>query len=345
MTPEIAKVWAKVNNLRGCLSHKKQMTGRRRYENGEDPFGLSNEFVGDEAKLFSSKTWRTLARKTQVFTLPENPLVRTRTSHATEVASVSVIICDLLGLNCDLARAGAIGHDIGHVPFGHQGEHWMAKAMGRPEFRHEVMSVITAQKIERRGRGLNLTHETLTAMLNHGSNDPTEGMSQEALVLRYADKFAYIFADVNDIVTRMRYPVSAEITKLANEFGDTHRERTSTAIAGLIMETFWIGNVSFVDSELGLKFNRLKKLMYEVYPRVTQQDVAATLEPVLDFLRLLQLADPFMLLALMTDSDVLLLAKEPMKDMRAFNRTSLAEMVPWLQDIGKVDLCDPDMNW
>jgi dGTP triphosphohydrolase len=221
----------------------------------------------------------------------------------------------------------------------------MAKAMGRPEFCHEVLAPVIAQKIERSGQGLNLTYQTLEAMMRHSGNQATNEMSQEAWVLRYTDKFTYIFHDVNDIVIRMHYPVSGELRELVNDFGDNQRERTSTAIAGLIVESAECGRVSFQNSELGQKFARLRNLMYEVYVCVTQQDVGSIMQPVLDFLDMLKIGDPFLLLALMTDKDVASLAAEPMKDMRAFNHTSVSEIAPHLQKIGKVDLCNPDLDW
>lgn len=337
----INMIWEKADSLRGCLAHLRTNWGRRRHEITEQ----GNGFTNDEAALLESKAWRKLAHKTQVFTRPENTHIRSRQAHVLEVVAVSVRASEILGLNTELVRAAAIGHDIGHVPFGHQGEHWMAKAMGRPEFCHEVMAPIIAQKIERRGHGLNLTHETLEAMMRHSGNMAKEGMSQEAWVLRHTDKFAYIFHDINDIVERMKYPVSKEIMRLANEFGDNQRHRVRTAISGLVIESAECGRVSFEESELGQKFTKLRNLMYGVYPRVTQQNMDACMAPLLEFLTTLKLGDPFMLLALMTDNEAIMLANEPMRDMRAFNRTSLSEIVPYLEEIGPVDLCDPDLDW
>ena len=155
----IESIWKKADSLRGCLSSLKTTESRRRRvpEEDEDPLTVANRFVSDEAKLLSSKAYRVLGDKTQVFTFPKTPLIRTRKTHVMEVAACSAITSELLGLNTDLVRAAAIGHDIGHVPFGHQGEAWMAKAMGRPGFCHEIMGPVIAQKVERKGTGLNLT--------------------------------------------------------------------------------------------------------------------------------------------------------------------------------------------
>ncbi len=341
----IKNVWEKADSLRGCLSNSKTTESRRRYSSDEDHLAVRNLFVSDEAKLLSSKAFRVLGDKTQVFTFPRNPLIRNRQAHTMEVVACSIIASELLGLNTDLVRAAAIGHDIGHVPFGHQGGDWMVKAMGRPEFCHEIMAAIIAQKIERRGQGLNLTWHTLDAMMRHSGTTARAGMSQEAWTLRHTDKITYIFHDVNDIIERMRYPVSQELRELVSIFGTNQRERVTIAIAGLVIESAECGHVSFEHSELGRKFNHLRTLMYEVYVHVTQQNVRNTMEPVLEFLTMLNIGDPFLLLALMTDKDVAMLASEPMKDMQAFNRTAISEIAPHLQIIGKIDLCDPDLDW
>src|SRR3989344_5548040 len=251
----IEYIWKMADLHRGCLSSLKTTKSRRLHkpEKDEDPLDVTNFFVSDEAKLLSSKVFRVLSDKTQVFTLPRSPLIRTRKTHVLEVAAVSVVASELLGLNTDLVRAAAIGHDIGHVPFGHQGEAWMAKAMGRPEFCHEIMGPIISQKIERKGIGLNLTWHTLEAMMCHSGNTARPTMSQEAWVLRYIDKFTYIFHDINDIIIRMKYPVSQELLNLADFFGKTQRERTTTAIAGLVIESEKYKRVSFEHSELGQK--------------------------------------------------------------------------------------------
>ncbi len=341
----IQDLWEKANSLRGCLAHLKQATGRRRFSLDEDPFRLDDSFVGDEAKIVSSKAYRVMVNKTQVFTFPSSPLIRTRQAHVQEVIAVSVVASDMLGLNTSLVRAAAAGHDIGHVPFGHQGEAWMAKAMGRPEFCHEVMGPVIAQHIERSGTGLNLCHETLEAMMRHSGNMVREGMSQEAWLLRHTDKFTYIFHDVNDIMERARYPVSAELRGIVNSFGTTQRERTTSAMAALIVESEECGKVSFEHSDLGVKFKKLRELMYEVYPRVTQQNVGTLMEPVMEFLEQLRIGDPFMLLALMTDKDAAMIAGAAMKDMKLWNQTAISEITAHLERIGWVDLCDPDLSW
>lgn len=334
----------------GCLAHLRTTEGRRRtrYRPGET-LNLPDPFLADEAKLASSKAVRLMAKKTQVATAPLNPFVRNRMTHVLEVISCSVVLANALGLNESLAHSIAFGHDIGHVPFGHQGEDFMKHAMGRPAFCHEVMAPVIAQRVERKGRGLNLTFETLDGMMRHSGATAREGMTQEAWVVRYADKFAYIFADYNDIVRRMGYPESRELHLLMKEFGQNQRQRTTTAMAGLIVESVEAGKVSFEQSEIAQKFAHLRKLMYEIYPRVATQNVDRLMTPVLEFLGGLRLGDPFLLLALMTDHDVMYLSGERVPDMGHLRHTALWELLPHLGKISPpehpIDLCNPELDW
>jgi dGTPase len=339
------KIVGKAQSLAGCLAQLKTVSGRRRHAHDEDVFVLDSTFAGDEARILSCKKFRLLGNMTQVVVSPATLLTRNREAHTLEVAACSVVASDLLGLNRDLARAIALGHDIGHVPFGHLGESFMAKVMKRPKFCHEVMGVVIAQKIERSGKGLNLTHETLEGMAKHSSSTAAKDMSQEAWVVRWTDKFAYIFHDYNDICERMRCPVPGELHHLVNKFGASQRERTTSVIAALVVESAEFGRVSFEHSEMAKDFARLRALMYEVYQRVVQQDPRETLEPVLEFLRQLKIGDPFLLLALMTDQDVLHMAAQPMKNLAHLQQTAVAEIIPHLEKIGKVNLCDPDLDW
>ena len=334
---------AKVQSALGCLSHLKTQTARRRHPTSDDAFVVPDEFSADEAKILSSKAYRNMAHKTQVITAPTNTLIRNRMTHSGEVTADSIIIANMLGVNVSLARAIANAHDIGHVPFGHAGEKFIANAMGRKEFRHEIMGVVIAQKIERAGKGLNLTWQTLEGIMRHSGELAIPGMTPEAWVVRYADKIAYLFADYNDIV-RMGYQVGSELKSAIAEFGQNQRERTTTAMCGLIIESFEAGRVQFSHSEIARKFNRIRQMMYEVYPRVAAQEPGRLMEQVLEFLTNRKEGDPFMLLSLMTDDDVSFLASKPMISYEHLRQTAISEILPHLEAIGKVDLCDPDLD-
>jgi len=344
MVINVESIIDKAIRNRGSLSNLKTTRGRRRHEIDEDDPLPIDVFKSDKAKLMMSKTVRVMGGKTQVFSFPESLLVRNRLSHVMEVVGNSLVAADMLGLNTDLVEAAAYGHDIGHMPFGHQGEAWMAKMLGRP-YCHEKMAPIIAQHIERKGKGLNLCHQTLVAMMRHSGNMATHDMTAEAWVLRYADKIAYIFADANDIFLRTKYPMPTEIRDLLEVFGKDQRRRGTVAICGLVLESIECGRISFEESELGIAFKRLQNLMYQIYPRVTRQDVDRPLEKIFRFLEMIGIGDPALLLALMTDRDAKLVLDSPMPDMQVFNRTTVSEIVPYLGAIGRIDMCNPDLDW
>jgi len=327
----------------------KTLDGRRRFNHAEgrllhDILDVSNPFVKDECKITCGKAFRLLGAKTQVATAPMNLLIRNRLTHTMEVVAHSVRIAEILGLNVDLARSIALGHDTGHVPFGHQGEAFIGEAMGRKDFCHEVMGVVVAQKIERRGQGLNLTHETLEGMMCHSGSKAHDGMTQEAWVVRYADKIAYLFSDYNDM-QRMGWPIGAELRRLMESFGKDQRARVMRTITGLVTESSESYKVRFEDSELAASFRKIRTLMYEIYPKITQQKPHSKMEPVLEFLTGLGIGDPFLLLALMTDQDVVWLADIAMPDFGHLKQTGISELFPYLEAIGKVDMCDPCLDW
>jgi dGTP triphosphohydrolase len=237
-----------------------------------------------------------------------------------------------------------VGHDIGHVPLGHPGEKFLGEAMGRGEFCHEIMGPIVAQKVERSGKGLNLTIETLEGMMGHSGTHARSAMSAEGWVVRFTDKIAYIFHDYNDL-QRMGFPVETELVALMDQFGKTQRERTTTAIAALVIESAECNKVSFSQSKWVHSFNRIRGLMYTIYPRITEQDPRSVADPVLSFLASLKIGDPFLLYALMTDKEVLELSATKMRNITHFHKTAVSELMPHLGKLGTIDLCAPCLDW
>ena len=133
-----------------------------KHDAGEDPLGI-DPFKGDCAKIINSKAFRRLSDKPQVFYHPLNPHIRNRLSHSMEVCALAEVISDYLGLNTNLCRAIALGHDIGHVPFGHDGERTIGEIYASErggivkKFDHAVWGVVVAQRIERKNKGLNIS--------------------------------------------------------------------------------------------------------------------------------------------------------------------------------------------
>ena len=178
-------------------------------ERPEAPSPTRMAFAVDRDRIVHSKAFRRLKHKTQVFLAPIGDHYRTRLTHTLEVTQLGRSMARGLGLNEDLVEAMAMGHDVGHTPFGHIGEELLAEFL--PEgFRHNEQSVRIVERIENNGAGLNLTHEVRDGILKHSA--PTEGgvetapwgrpETPEGWVVRYADKIAYLHHDIDDAMRR-----------------------------------------------------------------------------------------------------------------------------------------------
>lgn len=166
----------------------------------EPPDGVRNEFQRDRDRIIHAKAFRRLMHKTQVFISPDGDHFRTRLTHTLEMMQVSRTIARSLGLNEDLAEAIALGHDLGHTPFGHTGEEALARVLAhqghKRGFRHNEHSLRVVDVLEKGGKGLNLTHEVRDGILNHtGKGYPA---TREGEIVRVADRIAYVNHDVDD---------------------------------------------------------------------------------------------------------------------------------------------------
>jgi dGTPase len=167
--------------------------GRERHE---EPDPLRTAFQQDRERIVHSKAFRRLKHKTQVFLAPEGDHYRVRLTHTLEVAQIARTAARALRLNEDLAEAIALGHDLGHTPFGHLGEEALTPLLDRP-FRHNEHSLRIVDHLEDGGRGLNLTWEVRDGIVNHTWSMPMPS-TPEAQVARFADRIAYVNHDVDD---------------------------------------------------------------------------------------------------------------------------------------------------
>ncbi|NLP35609.1 MAG: deoxyguanosinetriphosphate triphosphohydrolase [Clostridiales bacterium] len=163
----------------------------------EKPCDIRTMYQRDRDRILHSKSFRRLKHKTQVFLAPEGDHYRTRLTHTLEVAQIARTIAKALRLNEDLTEAIALGHDLGHTPFGHAGE----RALNRicpGGFKHHLQSIRVVEYFENRGKGLNLTKEVRDGILNH----QTEGnpSTLEGKIVRLCDKIAYINHDIDDAI-------------------------------------------------------------------------------------------------------------------------------------------------
>jgi len=172
---------------------------RGRPEPDDEDCSLRTPFQRDRDRIVHSKSFRRLKQKTQVFIAPQGDHFRTRLTHTLEVTGIARGVARALRLNEDLAEAAALGHDLGHAPFGHTGEAALDRVLQRDHgrrFFHNQHSLRIVDVIEHDGRGLNLTHEVRDAILNHtGPNPPA---TFEGGVVRLVDRFAYVNHDIDD---------------------------------------------------------------------------------------------------------------------------------------------------
>jgi len=182
------------SNLSPFATLSKNSKGR---DISETPCDMRTDFQRDRDRILHCKAFRRLKHKTQVFISPEGDHYRTRLTHTLEVAQIGRSIARALRLNEDLVEAIALGHDLGHTPFGHAGEHALNDVC-ELGFKHYMQSLRVVEKLERKGQGLNLTYEVRDGILNH----PTKGKPStlEGKIIRLSDKIAYINHDIDDAI-------------------------------------------------------------------------------------------------------------------------------------------------
>ncbi len=177
---------------KACLSVNSK--GRAR---NEEPCILRTCFQRDRDRIIHSNSFRRLKHKTQVFLSPEGDHYRTRLTHTLEVSQIARTIANGLGLNSDLTEAISLGHDLGHTPFGHAGERALNSVV--PDgFRHYEQSLRVVEKLEKSGRGLNLTYEVRDGIVCHTRGKEADTL--EGRIVKLADKIAYINHDIDDAV-------------------------------------------------------------------------------------------------------------------------------------------------
>ena len=162
---------------------------------------LRTPFQRDRDRIVHSKAFRRLKHKTQVFIAPEGDHFRTRLTHTLEVTGIARAVARALGLNEDLTEAIALGHDLGHPPFGHTGEEALSDILEErtgARFRHNEHSLRMVERLERDGRGLNLTDEVRDGILNHTGQ--TAPRTPEGRIVKLVDRFGYVNHDIDDAV-------------------------------------------------------------------------------------------------------------------------------------------------
>lgn len=196
-----------------------------------EPCANRTEFQRDRDRILHCKSFRRLMHKTQVFFSPTDEHYRTRMTHTLEVTQVARIIARALRLNEDLCEAAALGHDLGHTPFGHAGESAMQRCFS-PDFTHYKQSLRVVDILENEGQGLNLTYEVRDGILNHTGD--CMAATLEGVIVKFADRIAYINHDIDDacragILTAEDIPAD-----LSAVLGHSHSARINTMVTAVI---------------------------------------------------------------------------------------------------------------
>lgn len=223
------------NTLNMWATFSSQTKGRYRYEKKDE---IRTEFMRDRDRIIHSKSFRRLKHKTQVYIKTRGDHYRTRLTHTLEVAQIAKTIGKGIGLNEDLIEAIALGHDIGHVPFAHNGEEILNK-LDPKGFKHNENSVRVLTKIEKKGHGLNLTDEVLDGILNHSgfSNKSTKAYTLEGQCVKYSDKIAYVNHDIDDSIRAGLLKNEDIPKKFLEKLGQTHSKRIDTLVKNCIYTT------------------------------------------------------------------------------------------------------------
>ena len=217
----------------------------------EEPDPLRTCFQQDRDRILHCKSFRRLANKTQVFLAPEGDHYRTRLTHTLEVAQIARDIARPLGLNEDLTEAIALGHDLGHTPFGHCGERALQHAMARrlhcgrddPRlFRHNEQSARIVERLERDGAGLNLCLETVDGIRRHNQGDAA--MTAEGRVVARADRIAYVTHDIDDAKRAGVLSEGSLPTELRCALGGSSSERIETMVHDVVSASAHAGRIT-----------------------------------------------------------------------------------------------------
>ena len=220
------------NNEKQMLSQYATLSantqGRKREE---EKCNLRTDFQRDRDRIIHSKAFRRLKHKTQVFLSPESDHYRTRLTHTLEVSQIARTLARALRLNEDLTEAIALGHDLGHTPFGHAGERALNDIMPF-DFTHFNQSVRVCEVLEKDGRGLNLTAEVLDGIKHHTRGEWAHTL--EGKLVRFADRIAYINHDIDDAV-RAGVISNEDIPKeIRDNLGHTKTQRITTLLNSVV---------------------------------------------------------------------------------------------------------------
>lgn len=224
----------------------------------EEQCDIRPVFQRDRDRILHCKAFRRLKNKTQVFLTPKGDHYRTRLSHTLEVSQNARTIAKALRLNEDLVEAIALGHDLGHTPFGHAGE-FVLNELCEEGFRHNEQSVRVVETLEKDGRGLNLTWEVRDGILNHQTRLMPHTL--EGKIVRFSDKIAYINHDIDDAIRAQVLTEDDIPMELKRTLGFSTRQRLNTLIHNIIMNSMDKDDI-IMSPEVHEAMIELRKFMF-----------------------------------------------------------------------------------
>jgi len=221
----------------------------------DSPCPVRTVFQHDRDRILHSKSFRRLKDKTQVFLSPEGDHYRTRLMHTLEVSQVARTVARALALNEDLTEAIALGHDLGHTPFGHAGERVLDELVPGG-FRHVAQSLRVVDYLAKDGQGLNLTHEVRDGILKHSKgrgpllapDAASRAITLEGQIVRLADIVAYVNHDLDDAIRAGIVRLSDLPPALVSVVGETHAQRIGRMVSDMIRQSLSVGGASVLLS-------------------------------------------------------------------------------------------------
>ena len=236
--------------------HTSESRGR---EKPVPPSDIRTDFQRDRDRILHCQSFRRLMNKTQVFLAPAGDHYRTRMTHTLEVTQIARIIARALRLNEDLTEAAALGHDIGHTPFGHAGEYAMQKCYD-PSFTHYRQSLRVVEKLEHDGEGLNLTWEVRDGIANHTGSCMASTL--EGVIVKFADRIAYINHDIDDACRAGILSVNDIPKGIRDILGESHSARINTMVTSIIRESSGKPYIK-MEPEIQLAADALREFLFE----------------------------------------------------------------------------------
>ncbi len=354
-----------------CVERYKQIPARR-HKTTDVMDGLLSELTGvgnfyvDFSRILNSDSYKRLFSKTQVFTNPSNPHVRTRALHSSDVCAAAMEFAQMYEFNVPLVQAIAMGHDIGHTPFGHMGERVLTELGGKP-FSHNINSAIILQHIENGGKGLNLCFQTLSGIVNHSlSKDESQikFLNPESSIVAHIDDICYTFWDVKDSIANNYLDEIPDLVKEIANYPNPlteeqltisdcyYKEGIRRCLQFMGEEMYRKGYVRFSDSPVCDMFKELKQFMRDkVYFGKNESGNKNALECIFEEISkqpYYKGVNPVILTSLLTDQEVLNFGKKlnnckkiTSEDMREL---CIWEIAPYLRD-KDIDYTNPDLEW